>query len=441
MSENDGVTLRSIHWLEIFPWLSIARSFRLAVTLRLLVLGAAAILLTLLGWWCFACWAFSGDPQAKGFWVDQFGESSPWAVIDHAVPDRPFLPGVAELRHAAPTGASTWHATDPFFGSWATLSRPVWKIFTEPAMSPAALACLVLSSLWSLAVWGFFGGAITRIAAVELATEERVGWGAAFRWATSKWPAYAGAPLFPLLGILIVVIPMLLLGLFMRANPGLLLVGLIWPAALVGGMVMALLLLGLIFGWPLMWATISAEGTDSFDALSRTYAYAFQRPLRYLFYAVVAAILGGLGWLLVANFAAAVIWLAHWATGWGSGAERMQEIAQGELATVGATGAKLMAFWAGCVKWLALGYTFAYFWTAVTAIYLLLRRDVDATEMDEVFLDADESEQNFGQPSAPAPAPAPAPASEPAAPQVPERGPDVPPGAVEPGQPATEVQP
>ena len=83
---------------------------------------------------------------------------------------------------------------------------------------------------------------------------------------------------------------------------------------------MALLLLGLIFGWPLMWATISTEGTDSFDALSRTYAYVFQRPLRYLFYAVVAALLGWLGWLLVENFAAAVVWLALWAASWGSGA-------------------------------------------------------------------------------------------------------------------------
>ena len=52
----------------------------------------------------------------------------------------------------------------------------------------------------------------------------------------------------------------------------------------------------------------------------------------------------------------------------------------------------LIRFWAGCVKLLAVGYLFSYFWTAATAIYFLLRRDVDATEMDEVFLDADQSE-------------------------------------------------
>ena len=49
---------------------------------------------------------------------------------------------------------------------------------------------------------------------------------------------------------------------------------------------------------------------------------------------------------------------------------------------------------------LAVGYLFSYFWSASAAVYVLLRRDVDATEMDEVFLDADASEQE------PAPAPA-----------------------------------
>ena len=85
------------------------------------------------------------------------------------------------------------------------------------------------------------------------------------------------------------------------------------PLALVAGLLMAILLLGLLFGWPLMWATISTEETDSFDALSRSYAYVFQRPLHYLFYAFVAGVVGWLGWLLVANFAAGVIF--GWAIG------------------------------------------------------------------------------------------------------------------------------
>ena len=44
------------------------------------------------------------------------------------------------------------------------------------------------------------------------------------------------------------------------------------------------------------------------------------------------------------------------------------------------------------MKLLAVGFGFAYFFSASSAIYLLQRRHVDATEMDEVFLDADASE-------------------------------------------------
>jgi hypothetical protein len=60
------------------------------------------------------------------------------------------------------------------------------------------------------------------------------------------------------------------------------------------------------------------------------------------------------------------------------------------------TGAAIIRFWVLCVKLLAMGFVFSYFWTAASAIYLLLRRDVDATEMDEVFLE--EEEQTYGLP-------------------------------------------
>jgi len=166
---------------------------------------------------------------------------------------------------------------------------------------------------------------------------------------------------------------------------------------------MAVLLLGLLFGWPLMFGTISAEGTDTFDALSRSYAYTFQRPLHYLFYALVAAVLGWLGWVLVQNFAGGVIALTYWTAGWGAGWQaedltRVDAIMQGSdaLGGIGGAGATVIHFWVGCVKQLAVGFLYAYFWTATSAIYLLLRRDVDATETDEVYLDADASEEEFG---------------------------------------------
>ena len=151
-------------------------------------------------------------------------------------------------------------------------------------------------------VWAFFGSAITRVAAVELATGERIGWGEMIAHVREKWQAYCAAPLLSLAGVLVVALPIAVGGLLLWI-PGIgeVIAGVLWPLALAGGVLMAMLLLGLLFGWPLMWATISAEGTDSFDALSRCYAYVFQRPLHYLFYAAVAAVIGYLGWLVVSQ--------------------------------------------------------------------------------------------------------------------------------------------
>ena len=184
-------------------------------------------------------------------------------------------------------------------------------------MTTGDFCAVVLSSLWALVIWAYFGAAISRIAAVELAVGERVGWGASLRWARDKWLAYFASPMVPMIGVTLIALPIVLLGLLMKWNVFVGLAGLVWPLVLFAAFFMTLLLIGVLLGWPLMWATVSVEGTDSFDALSRTYAYVFQKPLRYAAYIVIAVIIGWLGWIVVENIAAAVIWLASWAAGWG----------------------------------------------------------------------------------------------------------------------------
>ena len=200
-------------------------------------------------------------------------------------------------------------------------------------------------------------------------------------------------------------IPVLLVGMLLYFNTGAFLVGLfLWPILLISGLVITLLLIGLIFGWPLMWPAISTEGSDSFDALNRSYAYVYQRPLHYLFYVVVASILGLLSWLFVENFTAAVVWMTYWAASWGTGASRINELMSmrtptgEELTGMAYAGGWVIHFWTGLAKLFAVGFGFSFFWNANAAIYLLLRRNVDATEMDEVHLDADEGEAKFGLP-------------------------------------------
>ena len=43
-------------------------------------------------------------------------------------------------------------------------------------------------------------------------------------------------------------------------------------------------------------------------------------------------------------------------------------------------------FWNGCIgRMVPLAFVFSYLWSSSTVIYFLLRRLVDATEMDEVY--------------------------------------------------------
>jgi hypothetical protein len=405
MADHEGGPVRTVVWSELFPWLSLLRTFRLAVGFRVLVLSALAIVLTAIGWWLLGRVFLGADaptPAATALWTD----------LSRAIPEPYGLPGPDRVRETPEVRGGPWWSFGPFVGVWARLSAPLVAFFQGPVPGVAGLAYFVLAGLWGLAVWALLGGAITRIVAVQLACEERISWTAVVRHATRKWLAYFSAPLFPLMGVLLSAVPVCVLGLLMRAEVGLFVAGLVWPLMLICGLLMALLLLGLAFGWPLMWATISSEGTDSFDALSRSYAYVFQRPLHYLFYTLVVTVLGLLAWLLVWYFSAAVIGLTYWAAGWGAGPMAVDAVriggggiaAAGDAAkfvappmgSVGQGGAWLIHFWTGVVKLLAVSFLFGYFWTSATAIYFLLRRDVDATEMDEVYLE--EEEQTYGLP-------------------------------------------
>jgi len=412
MIENNGNgKLRAVAWSEVFPWLSIFRTFALAISFRVLLVGAVAVLLTALVWGGLA-WLVLPEPgsgadlalQPRGAaWLESY-RKCPWLNVTGLVPDQPALLGPSQplASQIEPGTIPPADATSALLRPWIELSRPLWSVFHRDT-GLRELICVLLCGLAGVAIWGFFGGVITRMVAVQLAADEQISTMAAVRFACRKWPAYCASPLLPAAGIACLAVLLWLGGLIMRAGVGVLLEGLLWPIALVLAGIMAVLLLGLIFGWPLMWPTISTEGTDAFDALSRSYAYVFHRPLHYLFYVLVAGLLGALGWLLVQNFAAGVVWLAYWAAGWGCGTEQIQRItaplnSEQAISGVGYVGAVLIQFWAGCVKLLAVGFLYGFFWTAVTSIYLLLRRDVDATALDEVFLDADESEPAEGLP-------------------------------------------
>lgn len=380
MTDERGV-LRRIAWRELFPWLIIFRTFRLSISPTLLAVATLAVALSYVGTGVGTIFLRQEDLTKEG----QIKLVSPPLAAN--VP-----PAVAKYLPAEGSSASQ---------GYFRLADPFYRIFRRELNLHYA-AYYVFVSLWSLAVWAFAGGIITRRATVEFATDETPGIVDTVKFVGRRYLWYFLAPLYPLCGILLLMLPIAALGLMARITDlGVVLAGLVWILVIVAGLVAAWLLAGLLFGFPLMWGTISAEREgDAFEAFSRSFSYVYGKPLHYLFYAIVAALFGALCLAIIQGAAEIIIEFGFWALSWGAGEVRMRQI--GSLANLGLSGLYaplapaepgivkagvfLMLLAIGLVRLIATGFVFSFFWCVASAIYLLLRQEVDDKELDDVYM-------------------------------------------------------
>jgi hypothetical protein len=474
---EEKAALRKIHWRQICPWLAIFRAFSIAIDPKKLFLGALGVLALSTGWTLIAGLFALVGAESVSAQADEVRhwpwERSQWhrfeVATDPAVleliddierrklltltqADRARLNESYDVTRGVDIIEETVRSPHRVIPQLATnwrfvlrpiieLKRPFQGLFSSDfsfVQCVFALAC----GLWAVVVWAVFGGAITRIAAVQFASEEKISMMEALRFATGKFLSYAGAPVIPLIFIAIIVVPCFLGGLisallawFGLPGGGAIFAGLLWVLPLLAAFAMAIIAIMWAIGWPLMFSTISAEGSDSFDALSRSYAYAFQRPWHYLFYALLAAVFGSLCSFFVLLFADLLVHTAQWAVSWGDvwlgqlptllkqmfyyapEASGWAPTLSAEEAPTGATlvGAVFTGAWLYVVFMLLVGFVYSYFWSASTVIYFLLRRDVDNTELQEVYVEGaeDEFDMPTGVPATPlvTPSDSPAPTS------------------------------
>jgi hypothetical protein len=316
-----------------------------------------------------------------------------------------------------------------------------------------------------VAIWSLVGGAISRIAAVQIARGEKIDFMEAVRFTLKRWASYLMAPVYPLAFIILLLIFAIIFGLLhmIPLFGDIFISGIFWPIPLVLGFVIALAVVGLVVGWPLMPPTISTEGTDSWEALSRSFSYVFQKPFHYLWYALVAICYGAVLVFFIGFMGSFTVYLSKWAVsqtptikwtkrdpvylfvyapesfGWRDLLLKDQLVdgdplvVDGKINEVpykkylGLDGLKttnpydqltgwnkfaagMVAFWLYLVFLVIIGFGYALFWSLMTVIYFLLRRNVDAAELDEVYLEEDEHDLAYSGPLTPPPAP-PAPAS------------------------------
>jgi hypothetical protein len=327
--------------------------------------------------------------------------------------------------------------------------RPVLYML-HPAAGGLNRLYLILVILWGLAVWAVFGGAITRMAAVQVArSNEKVGMGDAVRFAWARFQSFFSAPLLPLVFITILTVLLWLYGLVEQNIPifgDIVMAGLLLPLALILGLIIAVVLVGLV-GWPLMYATISAEGSDSFDGISRSYSYVYQAPWHYLWYALVSLAYGAVLIFFVGLMGSLITYTTKWGMslaptwekrepsylfalapesfGWrdlllyqSPNAAMVEVVRPNGLVAKerevrftdnysfslwNRIGAFLVAIWLTLLLLLVVGFGYSFFWTASTIIYLLMRRRVDDTDMDEIHLEEETEEPYTPPPPAAAP--------------------------------------
>jgi hypothetical protein len=280
-------------------------------------------------------------------------------------------------------------------------------------------------------IWSYFGGAITRIAAIEIAKDERIETQKALAFSYKKFRSCFWSLGACALGF----------GFFFACNyagglvgripyAGEILVAIALPLAILSGFIMVLIGIGTVCGFPLFFPAVSAEGTDAFDAISRGFSYVYSRPWHFIWYQFVSVVYGAVSVAFTWAFSAAMITMALYAGMLGMGQKQFRpllDIFQGtagfrDVSPTFAVAGVIFSTWLVITLGLSLCYVISYFFSSQSIIYFLLRKKVDGIEMAEVFEEKEEDEEFFkdtAPKTEPEKAPAQTPTTPPAAPDKP----------------------
>ncbi|QDT53846.1 hypothetical protein Pan44_18700 [Caulifigura coniformis] len=411
MLEEQFYESSTARWKRELPWLRLFRGFRIAMDFRKLLLAFAGTVIFSIGMLIFTTLPYSPHTteEAKLGRAPLRGIDVPLPYDDRAIAAWPWdsdFPG-------APSGRipyslmyvlyEPWEYVVPVVYQARTLLSP-WRVVVEPArgvmfsMTWADFAWAWTKLLWALVVWAVFGGAIARIAALELAGEGVPSLKEAIEHSTRYLLSTLGGVLLPVVGVALfwgVALGIGMLGLIPGIGP--FLTGLFYFVSVICGAILALILIGVAACWPLMYATIAVEGSDAFDALSRSYSYVFGRPWYGLWITIVSLVYGAILLLFLHGAMFFAHSLADHATAGGMG-----EVANRQLwDTVPysepdappletSVGGRLRAAWAKGFMALSTVFVYSYFWVAVTIAYFLLRHAEDATPFKKVYWPAAE---------------------------------------------------
>lgn len=347
-----------------------------------------------------------------------------WSVLDASLLDSD---GVKQL-HKSPY-AIRWEASETmnpisgFSGPFERLSLP-HRILFSPFMAFVTVHPFdrigihaILSLLTTIIIWGVIGGAIARIALVQVGWGRGLGLKGALEYTATHVRPLIMTPLLPLLVILITAVFCGMFGTIFRLP---------WIGNFLGqallvipislGLLMFVMAAGLIAGWPLMVVSVAAEGEDELDAVSRSFSYVNHRLVPYLFYLAIVLLIGIPGYWLVDLIANGTLAMVQWGLGltvphqsvvemFGIGSPSIPPAGLVESGLNGEriAGAGIANVWIRFVELAAQSWAFSYFWTSLSMIYLIIRKDVDGAAWSqlkpETLHEAPQVETSHAQPA------------------------------------------
>lgn len=430
MAQSSQVTVNG-GWLRASGLQEIARALGLAVHPAKLGLALSGIIATL-AWGGLLDWAWTrngGVPadtiaqyiearQMGRIYVEPTGTSGifqAWRAHERAsvmgLLGSPVVSAVPETALGASVERRAYQAYLPWHTNLAYMARGVWwMVRFHPVF-------FLLFALGALFIWALFGGAICRIAAVQFARDEKISAREALGFV---WKRLVGgfmlAPLIPIAFILLVAALLMVGGMFLRIPVLGDLVGApLFIFALIGGLIIAILAVGLVVGGGLFWPAVAVEGSDAFDAFSRSLAYPFSRPWKTVWYFFIVGLYTVISWLIVSSLVYWAVLITRGLVAWGTSPfgwwRREGDVSKLDILWPlgGISGLHQWPVWSqlglfekysalviGIYVLLAIAMTWAFLFSFAfssdTIIYFLLRRDVDGNDTSDIHLDEPKSD-------------------------------------------------
>jgi len=259
----------------------------------------------------------------------------------------------------------------------------------------------------NLTVISIAGGAICRIAALQFARGEKPGLTEALRFSTKRFTSFFTAPLAPVGIIIFIALFIFILGLIGNIPwAGELIIGIFVLLALIAGALITVVLIGAFAGFNLMFPAVAYDGSDCFDAISRSFSYVYAKPWRMVFYTAIAAVYGAVCYTFVRLFAFLLLWVTHQSLQlgvWGNdkltaiwGEPHLRDLLVlpnwGALNWPQSIAAFLIYLCSLAVVGLLVSFIISFYFSANTIIYSLMRNKVDNTALDDIYTYLDEAE-------------------------------------------------